>query len=213
MTTAHLPDEIADQLAHLNKYLPESRERPRILAFVSSNPGEGTSTCIANFARYVAEHLERSVLLIDGNLRTPGLHDAAGVPRRNGLAELLGGAIELSDAVKRTSVPNLSLITSGENGESPQRLLDRALIQERLLNQARGYDYLLLDCPPVNRYSESTVLASLCDGVVLVVLGESTRREVAARAKQDLLDAKCRLLGVFMNKRKFYIPKSLYQRL
>lgn len=213
MTPAHLTDEIADQLAHLNKYLPESGERPRRLAFVSSNPGEGTSTCVANFARYLAGHLERSVLLVDGNLRTPSLHDAAGVPKRNGLGELLGGAIELSDAVKQTSVRNLSLITSGENGETPQRLLDRDSIRERLLNHTRGYDYVLLDCPPVNRFSESTVLASLCDGVVLVVLGESTRREAAARAKQDLLDAKCRLLGVFMNKRKFYIPKALYRRL
>lgn len=201
------------QLANLVQLLPASNNRLRTLALVSSSPGEGTSTCTANLAKYLASPLGAKVLLVDCNLHHPSVHEIAGVKQESGLTDLLRGEVDLARAAKATRLSTLFVLTSGVGTADPALALDGPLLQERLLNESRGYDFVIFDCPPVNVYHEATNAAALCDGVLLVVEGEKTRRQSAQSAKAHLSKANCRILGVFMNKRKFYIPQALYKRI
>jgi len=72
---------------------------------------------------------------------------------------------------------------------------------------------LILDAPPVPIFSEFRVLCRKVDGVVLVILSEKTRKQVAQKAKREIEEAGGHILGVVLNKRKYYIPKWLYKRL
>jgi Mrp family chromosome partitioning ATPase len=72
-------------------------------------------------------------------------------------------------------------------------------------------DWVLFDAPPVNHFDEGLALSGMVDGVVMVIQAEKTRWEVAQSAKQRLEDSGGRILGVVLNKRKFYIPKWLYE--
>ncbi len=75
------------------------------------------------------------------------------------------------------------------------------------------FDHIILDAPPVPSFSECRTLCSRVDGVVLVLNSERTRRQVARRSKEQLEEAGGRLLGVVLNKKKYYIPDWIYRRL
>jgi Mrp family chromosome partitioning ATPase len=75
------------------------------------------------------------------------------------------------------------------------------------------FDYVILDGPPLPRFSEIRVICAKVDGVVLVVKAGKTKREVALRAKKELEDAGGKILGVVINRRRFYIPEWIYKRL
>jgi Mrp family chromosome partitioning ATPase len=75
------------------------------------------------------------------------------------------------------------------------------------------FDMVLVDCPAINAHGDAASIASACQGVVLVIEGGQTRREAAQASKAMLTRANCSILGAFMNRRKFYIPRFLYDRL
>jgi capsular exopolysaccharide synthesis family protein len=213
MTTNGLPNDGTDQLGNLIHYLPASPRGMRSLALVSGSREEGTSTATANLGRYLAVHWSSKVLIVDANLRHPSLHDLAQVEREPGLVEVLDGTVALAAAVKKTGIATLFVLPAGREAANPNRILDPAALEDRLIRASSSFDFVLVDCPPVNLYLEAVNVARLCDGVILVVEGEKTRREAAESARAQLARAECKLLGVFMNKRKFYIPKAIYDRI
>jgi capsular exopolysaccharide synthesis family protein len=208
-----LPPTALSQLVNLVHTLELDPARPRTIAFVSSGRGEGTTTCCANLGAFLATRRAK-VLMVDANLHHPTLHSLAGVTQPAGLAELAASRLDVDGAIKPTVVPNLFLITSGETPHSGHNgLLMASVLRHQILSRSLEYDFTLVDCPPVNMYEEAAALAACCDAVILVVEGGRTLRHTAQASKALLERAQCRILGVFMNKRKFYVPQFLYDRL
>jgi len=207
-----LSESVASQLGNLAQTLMAHPGRLRTLALVGCGRGEGTSTLTANLGRYLATHRAR-VLMVDANAHAPALHAISGAGRAGGLSELMDGQIALDAAVKPTAVPDLFVLTAGERPAAGNGLLLASHLRDRLLKCATAYDFVLLDCPCVNVYEDTASVAAQCDGVILIVEGGRTLRQSARSAKQLLMRANCNLLGVFMNKRKFSIPRVLYDRL
>src|SRR3982751_1174942 len=108
-SAAPVPEVAAHQLASLVQTLDVHPAKPRTIAFVSSGRGEGTTTCLANVANYLAQHQAR-VLMVDANLQWPALHTMAGVSRGPGVVEVLAGGSELKTAVQATDVRNLFVV-------------------------------------------------------------------------------------------------------
>ena len=202
-----------EQLGFLIQQFPVARQRLRSLALVSASREEGTTTCTANLSKFVTETSDSTVLMVDANLHHPALHQLAGVDQRSGLAEILQGTCTLEDAVQETRVRHLSIVTSGASERPTSHLLATSALERGVLQPAEEFDLVVFDCPAVNPYLEAASVAALCDGVILVVQGGVTRREVAQSAKALLERAGCKLLGVFMNRRKYYVPKAIYDRL
>ena len=82
-----------------------------------------------------------------------------------------------------------------------------------LLDLKKEFDYLVFDFPPIHTYPDIPILASLMDGVILVVRAEKTRYEVVQDAKEQLDIAHANILGVVLNRKKQVIPDFLYKRL
>ena len=210
---APLAPTAASQLANLVQTLQLHPAKPRTVAFVASGRNEGTTTCVANLGIYLATR-HAKVLMVDANLQWPALHTIASVDRGPGLMEVMAGQIDLKRAIKPASVPDLFMLTSGElHTAGTNGLVLPSALRERLLNRTNDYDFVLVDCPAVNAYEDAAVMAATCDAVILVVEGGRTLREEAQASKALLTRAHCKILGVFMNKRKFYVPKFLYDRL
>jgi capsular exopolysaccharide synthesis family protein len=209
----HLPTAVASQLASLAQAIEQHPAKPRTIAFVGSGRNEGTSTCVANMASYLVNRRSR-VLMIDANLHWPSLHKLAGVDREGGLLEMMAGEIDLRTAVKPASVRGLWILTSGGMlSEGSNALVVPAAFRERILDLTKDFDYVLVDCPAVNAHEEAAMTAATCDAVVLVIEGGKTLREEAQASKAILTRARCPILGVLMNKRRFYVPQFLYDRL
>jgi capsular exopolysaccharide synthesis family protein len=210
MVNFNLPKEIADQYDNLKTHiLFNGSEKIRTFTIASSTHGEGSSTVAVNFAVNLASNHKARVLLVDANLRKPILHKVFRVEKEKGVTDLL-----LKRTVfKKTAIPNLYLITSGNSILSPNPFFESGKIVEVLTRQVEQFDYILLDCPPVNPYPETTLLAAQSDGIILVVHAGKTRREVVNDAQTKLINAKVNILGVVLNRRKYYIPKLFYNRL
>lgn len=208
------PSDAANHLASLAQTLDLHPAKPRTVAFVASGRGEGTTTCVANVGRYLAQHHAR-VLMVDANTRWPALHTIAKVNRTQGLLDVVGSDADVRTVIQSTSVPTLFVLSSGGDaqGDGSGQLLLPSVLRDRLFNRTSEYDFVLVDCPAIHEREEAAITAAACDAVILVVEGGRTLREEAQAAKALLTRARARILGVFMNKRKFYVPKFLYDRL
>ena len=214
MTTFTLPPELADQYAKARQFITNGNpQKIKTLAVVSSTHAEGTTTVAVQLAISLAADPKLPVLLVDANFRKPDLHSRFQVSQDGGLSNLLLGEGDFAALLKPTPVKNLFLLTSGKGVSDPAEFIKVADLEEKLIRPAVHFNCILIDCPPVNSCPEATVLASHSDGTVLVVQAGETRREVVLEARQRMAQAKVNLLGVVLNKRKYYIPNLVYGKL
>jgi protein-tyrosine kinase len=188
----------------------------RVFVVAGAVTGEGASTISLQLTRTLARKGDGKVLLIDGDTsRVAGtlsqsIGQAGGLP---GLAEVLGGQVELSKAVLSTDEPNLHFLPMGQSSIAFGDAAVSAKMREFLDDMATLYRVVAVDCPAILNHPESRNLAALTDGAVVVVRAHRTRREVVQKALVILQGAHVRVLGVVLNRRHYPVPEFLYRRL
>jgi len=187
----------------------ENREVRSILV-TSCNRGEGKTVAASGMAFTLAGHANADVLLMDGNFAAPALHDLFGVPREPGLSDFLTTDIALEDVVCPTNVPRLLLMPCGRAATTLFDITRSDAFKKQLASLRSKFDFLICDGSSVFGSSDASLIAGFFDGVVLVVECERTRWEVVRDAKERLTKAGGKILGVALNKRRYYIPKALY---
>jgi Mrp family chromosome partitioning ATPase len=191
-------------------------DRPSVVVFTGAVPGEGTSTLALRFARELALADPRPVLLVDGDLAR-GREALSGVLQAAeaapGLSDLLAGTGELSRLVLGTEQPNLHFLPCGGNDLPNLELVRSDRVSDALREMTRHYAFVVVDAGASLAAPEAALLASPTAGVVLVVRANRTRREVVQRAVEALNRARCRVLGVVLNDRRYPIPGFLYRRI
>lgn len=185
----------------------------KTICFSSSVSGEGTSTIAARFAMTLRGFRWLKPVLIDANLRNPTVRRVFDLPPSDGLVELLMEKTSFESAVSRVPNVGLAVIGEGRTAANPQAILTPRNVSRLIGEVRRHFNCVVLDLPAVTGNPETKVLASLCDGVVLVIETARTKREVALRSKDALTAAGARLLGTVLNKRRYVIPELLYKRL
>ena len=188
-------------------------ELPRLIAITSCNRGEGVSTIASSIAVTMALHGDK-VLFVDANFRRPSAQKIFRVNLSPGLGEVLWNGMDTTRAIQHTTIQNLFILSTGEMEKDPAPKFESKEFIELLNVLKRDYSYVVFDTPPVQRAGNSAVcLAGLVDGVILVVETEKIRWEVAQRVKGRLVEGKANVLGVVLNKRKFHVPRWLYDTL
>lgn len=167
----------------------------------SSGPAEGKSSTTANLAVVYAQQGKR-VLLVDADLRKPTMHYTFRLDNLRGLSNVLVGENVLEDAVNRTDIETLDVMTCGPIPPNPSELLASRKMETLLKEALLSYDMVIFDTPPVLAVTDAQILANIVDGSVLVVRSTSTEIEAATRAKEALEPAKAKLLGVVLNGRE-----------
>lgn len=191
--------------------LPETVSRS--LVFVSAVPGEGTSLVSREFTRTLAESAGVSTLLVDANLRRPSVHEAFGVARDPGLSDYVMSSAPLQECLRSVRSSNLVLLPAGRRVVAPPRVLMDPRTEQLLADVRQRFRYVVLDMPPLLSFSEGVPISRMVDGVVLVVRSGHTKRELVERALELLRDAGANVLGTVLNRRKFHIPRMIYDRL
>jgi capsular exopolysaccharide synthesis family protein len=173
--------------------------RPTLLV-TSAQPLEGKTTTACNLAMALAIGGAR-VLLIDADLRRPGLHRTLAVDNTRGLADVLAGRVALRDAISPTAEPNLLALTAGAPPPNPSELLGSERMKRLLSALAQGpFDWVIVDAPPVLAVTDAVILAPLVSGVAFVFGAEMTRRRIAARAVETLLVGQPHAVGGVLNR-------------
>jgi capsular exopolysaccharide synthesis family protein len=200
-----------DILTRLNTQHPG--ESIKTIMFTGATHGGGATTTAVNFAKTLVRDHQVKVLLIDANMRTPNLREIFDIKNDEGLTDIV-----LNNNAKPYKVFNfdpsyLFVLGTGGNYVGPVGLFESERFDLFLESAREEFDYVILDSAPLPNFAEARVLCEKVDGVVLVIESGKLRRQVALRARKELEDAGAHILGVVLNKRKFYIPEWLYKRL
>src|SRR5262249_34246232 len=172
--------------------------QPKIILVSSARAGEGKTVASLNLAAALAEGGSR-VALVDADLRHPRCHLALGLDNDFGLADYLDGAGNLERAIRATSTPDLVLVPAGRSPANPVQLVSSLRMRTLLARLRDVFGFVVLDTPPLLPVTDAVVLAREADGVVLVVKGHDTPRELIRQARDRLLLAGANFLGVMVN--------------
>ncbi len=179
-------------------HLAELSKHTKVIAVTSATSGEGKTSLVSQLGISIARATGARVLLIDGDMRSPELHEILKVRLSPGLAEVLEGTVGLDEAIVPgilDQYDQLSMLPAGRLTCSPHQLMGGAAF-ERLLGQVRGrYDYVVVDTPPVLCASESLVIAKSVDGALLCALYEVSRSRQVRLASDRMSRAGARVLG------------------
>jgi len=178
--------------------LSAAEQPPRSLLVSSAQPGEGKTTVSTNLAISLAQ-LGQRVLLIDGDLRRPSVHRAFDIRGNMGVVSYLTGQQDWREAVEKISLPGLEVLVCGPVPPNPAELLSSDRMQKLIGQALEEYKFVVVDSPPLLNVADSRILSTLVDGVVLVVKGGETPRELALRAQGYATNVGARVIGVVLN--------------
>ncbi len=172
--------------------------RPRVLVVTSASPEEGKTFVTANLGAALAG-INMRVLLIDGDLRKPGLHEMFDVDLSPGLTDLVNmpPGVPTSGFIRHTKIDNLHVLPAGPGCQSS--LLYSARLPEIFSKVRADYDAVLIDTPPMLRMSDARVLGKHADAVILVIRSEQTTRDAAVHACRTFFEDGTHILGTILN--------------
>ena len=191
---AELKMEEQLRVARTNVLHALSQGGRRVVVVTSAGPQEGTSVTAASLARVLALSGHR-VVLVGGDLRAPGTAGLQGSP---GLADVLTGSAYLGEALVKGSVEGLELLPAGRMPANPSELLGAPMMRD-LLRELAADRLVIIDAPPVLRFTDGVVLAARAGGVSLVARAGRTSAEDLHEAALAIEQGGGRMLGVVLN--------------
>lgn len=191
---AELKMEEQLRVARTNVLHALSQGGRRVVVVTSAGPQEGTSVTAASLARVLALSGHR-VVLVGGDLRAPGTAGLQGSP---GLADVLTGSAYLGEALVKGAVEGLELLPAGRMPANPSELLGAPMMRD-LLRELAADRLVIIDAPPVLRFTDGVVLAARAGGVILVARAGRTSAEDLHEAALAIEQGGGRMLGVVLN--------------
>ena len=176
--------------------MPE--EELKTILVTSSTSGEGKSTTAANLGVVFAQEGKR-VLIIDGDLRKPTLHQTFKTFNKVGLSNVLARKAAFYEAVQETFIVGLYVLTSGPIPPNPAELLSSKVLDILIQDAKRDYDIIIFDAPPLLIVSDAQILSNKCDGTLLIANSGVAEKEVVQKAKAILKASQAKILGVVLN--------------
>jgi len=209
------PRELLRELGILRNSIEAKLEKKtgRVLMFTSAMHGEGVTSLALAYARLLAMQHDHRVILIELNARTPALAARLGLTAPEGVSHYFSQGRPLASLVSRPAGEAFDVVHVGSPDATQIQInLERAfphLVEEAL----RSHDTVVVDAPPVVVCPETAPLSPFVDGTVLVVHSGRTKRETVERSVKQIQQFQGRVLGVILNRKRYYIPFFIYKRL
>ena len=194
---------LAEAYRHLRTsvLLSTAGRAPRSLLVTSSLPGEGKTTTAVNTAISLAQ-TGASVVIIDADMRRPRLQRIFEMREVEGLSSILSsdvGEIEMLELVRTDPASGLNVLTSGPIPPNPAELLGSDQMRRLMAALQSRYTHVVVDSPPISSFTDGVLIATMVDGVLLVVHGGKSSRHIVRRSKQLLNDVGAKVFGVVLN--------------
>lgn len=222
LISADSRSSLAEAYRHLRTsiLLSTAGRAPKSLLVSSSLPSEGKSTIATNTAISLAQTGAR-VLIIDADMRRPRLHSIFNIENGNGLSTLLASELtdnEITNSLKQDEKTKLFIMTSGPIPPNPAELIGSEQMVSLLRILQNRFTHIVIDSPPIASFTDGVLIASMVDGVILVVHAGRSSRQVVRRSRQMLQEIGAKIFGVVLNnvnlnnKDNYYYYQSYYHR-
>ena len=222
LISADSRSSLAEAYRHLRTsiLLSTAGHAPKSLLVSSSLPSEGKSTIATNTAISLAQ-TGAKVLIIDADMRRPRLHSIFNVENGSGLSSLLASELtelEITNSIKQDERSKLFIMTSGPIPPNPAELIGSEQMVSLLRSLQARFTHIVIDSPPIASFTDGVLIASMVDGVILVVHAGRSSRQVVRRSRQMLQEIGARIFGVVLNnvnlnnKDNYYYYQSYYHR-
>jgi capsular exopolysaccharide synthesis family protein len=183
---------------------------PKVVLVTSALPQEGKTTTSINAAIVLAQKGAR-VLLIDGDLRRPGVAKSLAMSSPVGLSNVLSGTARLEEAITRSALlPSLFVLASGPVPPNPAELMASQEMKQILESLKEKFDHIVIDTPPALSVTDAVVLSPVVDSVILVIRSGQTTKQALRRARDLLLQVNARVTGVLLNAVDLKSPEYYY---
>ncbi|MFN0171066.1 MAG: CpsD/CapB family tyrosine-protein kinase [Bryobacteraceae bacterium] len=180
-----------------NKIVQHPR-KPRLFMVSSPGAGDGKTLSAINIAGVLGLRENVKVLLIDADFRRPNLAQTLGLASEPGLANVLSGDCDLSEAVCEVEqLPNLCVLPAGTGTRNPAELLDSDGWRELCAEARREFGFVVIDAPPIATVADYELIQSVCDGVIMIVRPDHTDRTICTQALKQV--PKEKMLGAVIN--------------
>lgn len=180
--------------------LSTAPQPPQALLITSSTANEGKTSTALNLAIALAQRGEPT-LLIDADLRHPGIAASLNLGNGKGLASFLTGAHSIEEVLRQfPPVPTLWALPTGPKPPNPAQLLSSCAMESMLRELRKQFKFLVIDSPPVLPVADAMVLSTFVDGVVFVIESGATVRGAVTRARKILQNVGANVLGIVLNK-------------
>jgi len=186
---------------------------PKTILFTGTSHGAGVSMASQGYAHFLANANPYKVFLIIFDLYDAQRNRPDAVDKPHELSDVFTIYSQLDTDYNQNRNSNLLAATCSKQALGSGGFFQSPRFDEVLQSMRENFDYVILDAPPVTLFSETRTLCKMFDGIILVLEFEQTRKQVALKAKQELEDAGGNLLGIVINRRKYYIPQWIYRRL
>jgi capsular exopolysaccharide synthesis family protein len=212
---------LAEAYRHLRTsvLLSSAGHAPKSLLVTSSLPGEGKTTTAVNTAFSLAQ-TGASVVIIDADMRRPRLQTIFDMHEQEGLSSILSSdtsEAEMLELVRTDEATGLNVLTSGPIPPNPAELVGSDQMRRLMTVLQERYTYVVVDSPPITSFTDGVLIATMVDGVLLVVQGGKSSRHIVRRSKQLLNDVGSKVFGVVLNNvnvqsHDYYYYQSNYGR-
>jgi len=213
---------LAEAYRHLRTsiLLSTAGHAPKSLLITSSLPSEGKTTTATNTAISLAQTGSR-VLIIDADMRRPRLHSIFNISNGEGLSTLLSSELtgdEIDAVVKQDEKSKLFLLPSGPIPPNPAELIGSEQMANLLKMLQNRFTHIVVDSPPIASFTDGVLVASMVDGVILVVHAGKSSKQVVRRSRQLLNEIGAKIFGVVLNnvnlstQDNYYYYQSYYHR-
>jgi polysaccharide biosynthesis transport protein len=183
---------------------------PKVIMVTSARPQEGKTTTAINSAIVLAQKGVR-VLLVDADLRRPGVHKTLGLGPCSGLSNVLTGSATLEQTITVSPVlPSLFILPAGTPPPNPAELLASTNMKQVLDELREQFDHVVVDTPPTLSVTDAVVLSPRVDAIILVIRSGKTTKQALRRARDILMQVNAHVTGVLLNAVDLRSPDYYY---
>jgi len=198
-----LPYAVSEAMNRLRINIKFCGKNTRKILLTSCQPNEGKSTISSYLWKMLAE-AGFPTILVDVDLRKSVMKTRFQMDYDDdttlGLNHYLSGMAEYDDVVYSTNIPNGYMVPCTQLLENPSALLEDIRFKELLDTLSQNYRFVIIDSPPLGSVSDGALIASLCDGAVLVVRAGTTPRSLIKQSLYEIQQSGCKLLGTVLNR-------------
>ncbi len=177
--------------------------------FSCTAQGEGNTTVLCALGEHLGKHAGVKTLLVDGNLRSPGLHGFWKTPQAPGLVEACLSDVPLSSCIHQTRYSNVFVLPAGTPGQNLDDFFTEDSFLSKVSEIKNGFRIILFDSPPLSAYNDALTMGKALDGTILLSRAEFLPASVIQKTFQLMKDQDIKLLGAILNRKKHYVPRLI----